>query len=38
MNMEFDKVIPKIPEVAINTSAVSEHVAEIKQHIRGINQ
>ena len=31
MNMEFNKVIPEIPEVVINTSAASEHVAEVKR-------
>ena len=29
--MEFNKVIPEIPVVVINTSAASEHVAEIER-------
>ena len=33
MDMEFDKVVPYIPVVVINTSAASEHVAEVKRHI-----
>ena len=36
VHMKFDKVIPEIPEVAINTSAASEHVAEVEHHIRVI--
>ena len=34
MEMEFNKVIPENPEVIINMSEASEHVAEIKWHIR----
>ena len=31
LEMEFDKVVPGIAEVVINTSAASEHVAEVKR-------
>ena len=34
MDMEFNKVIPEIPQVNINITAASEHVAEIKRLIR----
>ena len=30
MDMEFNKVIPELPEVIINTSVASEHVAEVE--------
>ena len=29
--MEFDKVVPKIPEVVINTNAALEHMAEVEK-------
>ena len=38
MDMEFNEVIPEIPEVIINTSAASEHVAEVKRRIRVIKE
>ena len=38
MDMEFDKVVPEIPEVVINTSTASEHVAEVKRCIRVIKE
>ena len=38
MDMEFNKVIPEIPQVSINTTAVSEHVAEIEHRIRVIKE
>ena len=38
MDIEFDKVIPEIPKVSINTSVASEHVAEIERHIRVIKE
>ena len=38
MDMEFNKVIPELPEVNINTSAASEHVAEVERHIRIIKE
>ena len=28
MNMEFDKVVPENPDVVVNMSAASDHVAE----------
>ena len=31
MDMEFDKISPEIPEVVLNTSEASEHVAEGKR-------
>ena len=33
MEMEFNKVIPENPEVIINMSEASEHVAEMEKHI-----
>ena len=38
MDMEFNKVIPEIPEVNINTGAASEHVAEVETRIRVIKE
>ena len=38
MDMEFNKVIPELPEVNINTSAASEHVAEVERCIRIIKE
>ena len=34
MDMEFNKAVPEIPEVMVNTSAASKHVAEVKREIR----
>ena len=31
MDMEFDKVVPEIPEVVVNTSAATKHVAEVER-------
>ena len=38
MDMEFYKVVPEIPEVVVNTSAASGHVAEVKRQIRVIKE
>ena len=38
MNMEYDKVVPELPDVVINTSAASEHVAEVERQIRVIKE
>ena len=38
MDMKFDKVIPEFPQLAINTSTASEHIADIKHHIRVIKE
>ena len=38
MDMEFNKVIPELPEVNINTSTASEHVSEVERHIRIIKE
>ena len=38
MDMEFNKVIPELPEVVINTSAASEHVAEVECRNRVIKE
>ena len=38
MDMEFNKVIPEITKVNINTSATSEHVAELERCIRLIKR
>ena len=37
IDMEFDKLIPEIP-FAVNISAESEHVSEMKQCIRVIKE
>ena len=37
-DMEFNKVIPEIPEVTINTIAALEHVAEVKRHTRVVKK
>ena len=36
--MEFNKVIPEMPQFNINTTAASENVAEIKRRIRIIKE
>ena len=38
MDVEFDKVIPEIPEVNINKSATSEHMLEVERCIRVIKE
>ena len=38
MDMEFNKVIPEMPQFNINTTAASENVAEIKRRIRIIKE
>ena len=38
MNMEFDKVIPGILKIVINTNAASEHDAVVERHIRVIKE
>ena len=38
MDMEFNKVIPQMPQTNINTTAASEHVAEIERRIRIIKE
>ena len=38
MDMDFNKVIPEIPEFIINMSAASEHVAEVERYIRVIKE
>ena len=36
--MEFNKVAPDIPEVVIDTSAASKHVAEVERRIRVVKE
>ena len=36
--MEFNKLVPELPEVIINTSAVSEHVAKVERRIRVLKE
>ena len=36
--MEFNKVAPELPEVIINMSAASEHVAEVERRIRAVKE
>ena len=38
MDMEFDKVIPELPGMVVNTSAAKEHVADIEQRIRVVKE
>ena len=38
INIEFNKVIPEIPEVNINTCDVPEHVAQVERCIRVIEE
>ena len=38
MDMEFKKVIPEMPQVNINTTAASNHVIEIEQILRFIEE
>ena len=38
MDMEFDKVAPEIPEVVINTSSASKHLAEVERRIRVVKE
>ena len=38
MDMEFNKIIPELPDININTSKASEHVAEVEWCIRVIKE
>ena len=38
MDMEFEKLKPLMPHVALNTTAAREHVGEIEQKIRVIKE
>ena len=38
MDMEFEKLRPLMPHVALNTTAAQEHVGEIEQKIRVIKE
>jgi hypothetical protein len=38
MDMEFEKLKPLIPHVALNTTASQEHIREIEQKIRVIKE
>ena len=38
MDMEFDKVVPELPGVVVNTSTAREHVREIERQIRVIKE
>jgi hypothetical protein len=38
MDMEFEKLKPLMPHVALNTNASREHVGEIEQKIRVIKE
>ena len=38
MDMKFNTVIPELPEVNMNTSTTSEHVAEVERCIRVIKE
>ena len=38
MDMAFDKVIPELPGMVVNTSATKEHIAEIEQRIRVVKE
>jgi hypothetical protein len=38
MDMEFEKLVDLLPNVAINTTAAREHVGEIEQKIRVIKE
>jgi hypothetical protein len=38
MDMEFEKLKPLMPHVALNTTAAQEHVADIEQKIRVIKE
>ena len=38
VDMEFDKFVPEIPDVVVNTSAASEHVAEVERQIRVVKE
>ena len=38
MDMEFNKVVPGLPEVITNTSEASDHVAKVERRIRVIKK